>query len=91
MLILDRPVRDLAAVVDRYEGVKARAPIQAHRDAIAGRMAAALARQASIAQRMEECGEECGRERRGARFVRRISLSGAIRGRRSFARASNSG
>ena len=83
VFILERALRELASVFDRYDGVKARESIQAHFDAIAKRMAAALARQASIAQRMEECG----RERRSACFMRRISLSGAVHGRRSFARS----
>ena len=82
VFILERALRALMPILDRYDGAKARASTQAHFDGIAIQLAAALARQASIAQRMEECG----RERRGARFMGRTSLSGAVRGGRSFAR-----
>jgi hypothetical protein len=82
VFILERALQELAPIFDRYAGPNADVAIQAHLDAIVERMATALARQASIAQLMEECG----RERRRARFMRRISLNGTVRGRWSFAR-----
>ncbi len=55
--ILEQVGRELAKLVDKF-GDGADPFIQRHLDEIARRTAAALARQASIARMMEECGHE---------------------------------
>lgn len=70
VFILERVLRELGSVSDPTIASASDALIRAHLDAIAGRMSAALAKHATISRLMEECG----RERREARFVRRTSV-----------------
>ena len=63
--ILEQIGRALAELSNRFDG-GADLLVRRHLDEIGQRTAAALARQASIARTMEECG----RERRGARPAR---------------------
>jgi hypothetical protein len=72
--VLEQIGRELAELVDRFGG-GADPFVRRHLDEIARRTAAALGRQASIAQMMEECGREraratSGRPPRVRRFAR---------------------
>jgi hypothetical protein len=70
IVVLEQALREIASVVDRYDGEGADASMRAHLDVIAGRMSAALAEHAAVSWLLEECGHE----RHRVSFGQRTSL-----------------
>jgi hypothetical protein len=81
--VLEQVGRELRAIVDRGGDARTDNLIRGHLDEIAQRTAMALARQTSIAQMMEECGNERG----AARFNRGRPVQVSARPIRSSRRA----